>query len=275
MKNVKRIYIEKPVCANKQEEDDARDLLAKKGSDVKIQTGFQFLQSSAIRNALTWWKENDVGDVIHFSFTYRHSDYLKESYREKRRNRLVQAPAGGAMADLGSHAISFMVAFLGHELTITGALQSGSFEDVPDGSDLYSEISLFDPKSKAVGNLSASRISSGIGDTLAFEIYATKGAIKYNSSDPDRFEHYLEDEGAWSTRFTGSNYQPITSFPSAHVSGGWLRSLIHAHYVFLTGDDEKAFIPDLKHGLEVQRILRESADEMERFRKSRSNNIRT
>ena len=36
------------------------------------------------------------------------------------------------MADLGSHAMSMLVAFLGSDLKITGAVQAGYFDDVPD-----------------------------------------------------------------------------------------------------------------------------------------------
>jgi predicted dehydrogenase len=267
MPAVKRIYLEKPVCSNHEEEKKIKGFPGTASGDKTIQVGFQFLMASAVREALIWWREKDFGKPLHFSFTLRHSDYLHSAYREKRRTRLTPAPDGGAMADLGSHAISMMVAFLGNDLQIMSALQSGEFDDVPAGSDLYSEISLFDPKTHAVGNVSGSRVSSGTGDMMAFEIYAEKGAIRYNSWYPDRFEYFFEQQGDWSTRFTGSNFKPVTSFPSGHVPAGWLRALIHAHYVFLTGDDEHAFVPDLHHGLEVQRLVRETAANMALFRK--------
>ncbi len=266
MPGVRRIYLEKPVCSSKDEEEKIAILLRSAGSGIKIQVGFQFLLGSAVREAIRFWQQSDFGRPVHFSFTLKHSDYLNQSYRDKRRTRLTPAPDGGAMADLGSHALSMMVAFMGENLQITSALQAGEFEDVTAGSDLYSEISLYDPKTSAVGNASGSRISSGIGDMLAFEIFAEKGALKYNSFYPDRFEYFFEDKGDWCTRFTGSSFKPVTSFPSGHVPGGWLRALIHSHYVFMTGNDKLAYIPDLQHGLEVQRLVRESAEAMVRFR---------
>jgi predicted dehydrogenase len=267
MPGVKRIYLEKPVCSNHEEEKKIRDILNKIEGKKTVQVGFQFLMASAVREALIWWKQKDFGTPLHFNFTLKHSDYLQSAYREKRRTRLTPAPDGGAMADLGSHALSLMVAFLGQDLRIMSALQSGKFDDVPPDSDLYSEISLYDPKTHAVGNVSGSRVSSGIGDMMAFEIYAEKGAMRYNSMLPDRFDYFFEETGDWATHFTGSNYRPVTSFPSGHVPGGWLRALIHAHYVFLTGNDELATLPDLHHGLEVQRLVRETAEKMEQFRK--------
>lgn len=267
MPSVKRVYLEKPVCSNIQEEERMKQLLKDYGAEKQIQVGFQMTQTSAIQEALKMWNSGKFGRPVHFNFTLKHGDYLQKSYREKRVTRLTPAPDGGAMADLGSHAISLAMAFLGENLKIVHAIQAGSFNDVPTGSDLFSEISVIDTITKAAGTISGSRVSSGTGDLMAFEIYAEKGALKYSSHQPDTFEYYLEDTGNWTRVFTGSNYQPATSFPSAHVPGGWLRSLIHAHYVFLTGKPG-VFVPDLKHGLAVQRVVRETADFMEKFRRS-------
>jgi len=266
MPAVKYIYIEKPVCASFSEEQAMWKLLEDVRPGVKIQVGFQFLQSSAIREALYFWKSGILGAPIHFDLNYYHSDYLQSSYREKRKTRLVPAPEGGAMADLGSHGISLLLAFFGSQLQIVHAMQSGHFDDVPAGSDLFSTISLVDPVHHASGHLSASRISSGTGDLVDLEIYAQKGTLQYCSYQPDQFRLYLEETGEWVTRNVGSNYLPLGSFPSGHVSPGWLRAMVHAHYLFLGGTDEKAFIPDLKHGLEVQRLVRETADYLSIFR---------
>ena len=266
MPGVNRIYLEKPICANQMEERKIESLLKSLPIEKHVQVGFQFLLSSAISQALTFWQTKDFGIPIHFSFTLQHSDYLARGYREKRRSRLTPAPDGGAMADLGSHAISLLVAFLGEGLEITGALQGGNFEDVPVESDLYSEISLFDKLSGAVGHVSASRVSAGVGDRMAFELHAQRGALRYDSQYPDRFEYYLQETGQWASVFTGSDYQPFTSFPSAHVPGGWLRPLIHAHYLFLTDHERPRVVPDLKHGLTVQRLVRQTAEHLGRFR---------
>jgi hypothetical protein len=47
--------------------------------------------------------------------------------------------------------------------------------------------------------------------------------------------------------------------------------MIHAHYVFLTDDSSESVIPDIEHGLQVQRLVRETADHLEKFRKLRDN----
>lgn len=266
MPRVKYIYLEKPVCASLEEEEAMKKLAEEVARDVKIQVGFQYLQTSSVREAMQFWKSGKLGKPVHFDLKYYHGDYLQSAYREKRVTRLTPAPDGGAMADLGSHGISLLMAFLGEELQITSALQGGEFPDVPAGSDLFSSLSLVDPKTGAVGNMSASRISSGTGDLVHLELYAEGGALRYSSKKSEYYEYYLEGSGQWVKQMVGSNYKPVTSFPSGHVPPGWLRSMVHAHYVFFTGGDPKAFLPDLKHGLAVQRIVRETAEHLSEFR---------
>lgn len=268
MPSVKFIYLEKPVCASLQEEEEMKMMLGTIPEDVKIQVGFQYLQTSSVREALQFWKSGKLGKPIHFDLKYYHGDYLQSSYREKRVTRLTPAPDGGAMADLGSHGISLLMAFLGENLQITSALQGGSFPDVPAGSDLFSSLSLVQPNTGAVGNLSASRISSGTGDLVHLELYAENGTIRYSSQNSEYFEYYIEGSNQWVKQMVGSNYKPVTSFPSGHVPPGWLRSMVHAHYQFFTGNDAKAFNSDLKHGLAVQRIVRETAEHLSVFRKN-------
>jgi predicted dehydrogenase len=241
-------------------------LLASEYPGKKIQVGFQYLYSSSVREALELWRSGKLGKPVHFDLKYYHSDYLKKDYRDRRSNRLTPAPDGGAMADLGSHIISMLIAFLGDSMVITGGLQSGRFDDVPAGSDLFSQIMLHEKTTGAVGSLSASRISSGTGDDIVFEIYAEKGALRYSSATADYFEYYTEESGNWTRKMVGSNYKPVTSFPSGHVPPGWLRAMVHAHYVFLTGSTAELIVPDIEHGLAVQRMVRETAHHLKAFR---------
>jgi len=268
MPNVKRIYLEKPVCSTLEEEEGMNKLLETKNPDLRIQVGFQFVQNAAVRECLSFYKTGILGRPIHFDLKYYHGDYLQSEYRRKRITRLTPAPDGGAMADLGSHGISMLMAFFSDKLLIVNSMQSGQFEDVPVDSDLFSAISLFDPESKAVGNMSASRVSSGTGDWVNLEIFSEKGAIKYSSYNPDYFEYFLESDNKWVRQMVGSHYKPHTSFPSGHVSPGWLRAMIHAHYIFLTGISDTSFNTDLAHGLAVQRIVRENADYLSKFREN-------
>ncbi len=55
-KKIPRIYIEKPLCVSAQEEDEIVKVSKNLPLGVSVQTGFQFLQVPALRQALQWWK---------------------------------------------------------------------------------------------------------------------------------------------------------------------------------------------------------------------------
>ncbi len=267
MSAIRKIYIEKPVCSNSDEVKGIASLV-KEHPGIKIQVGFQFLLGATIIEMLRFWKSGILGRPLHFDLKYYHGDYLRKDYRDNRQSRLTAAPDGGAMADLGSHSLSLITAFLGEKLRITSAVQGGSFQDVREDSDLFSLITVTDDATGAVGTVAASRVSSGTGDTFSIELYAEKGAIRYSTASPDHFEFFREGEETWNRKTAGSNFKPASSFPSGHVPPGWLRSMIHAHYVFLTGNSNNDFVPGIDHGLTVQNLVTQTAAHLKIFRES-------
>lgn len=269
-KGVHHIYIEKPICVSEDEEKHISKVIERLPEKMYIQAGFQFLQMPNVRRALRLWKETNFGTPIHFHARYLHSGYLNPDYRNRRSNRLKPAPAGGAIADLGSHTFSFLAAFLGEHLKVVAAEQSGAFDDVPAASDLCTSVLLRDEKSGASGTVVASRISAGAGDELELEIRCEKCSLRLSTLRPDVLEVFQNDSpGEWRTIRCGSDYLPITKFPSQPAPSGWLRSLIHAHYLFFGGTDGYAFIPDLRHGLTVQRLVRQTAEHLSESKKKK------
>lgn len=255
---IKRIYVEKPIGTSRQDIHELEEL-DKSDHGKFIMLGFQFLQKSALRQALAHWRSGAFGSPIHFRVEYLHSSYLDPSYRLKRLHRFQPIPINGAAVDLGSHILSLLTAFLGDDLIVKYAASSGTFEDVPADSDLCTTAILEEPTSGAVGTMTASRVSAGTGDQLSLEIHGTRGAITFNTSQPDTYESYLPDEG-WRRHDTYSDYLPASKFSSGYVPSGWLRALVHNHYLFLGGEPGISFIPDLAHGIQVQKLLQQIAD---------------
>ena len=263
MPEVKHIYVEKPICTNKEETGILTKISQAMPLEKNIQIGFQFLQMPAVIKALELWKKGTFGQPIHFNARYLHSGYLKPEYRIKRRSRLQAMPVGGALGDLGSHTLSLLVAFLGESLKVTHAKKSGSFQDVPNDSDLCTILFLQDLNSKAIGTMTASRISAGAGEVLELEIRASNGALRFSTKYPDILEIWNADdkEAKWARYNCGSRF--ISSkFPGSHNASGWLRSFIHAHYLFFGGKDENCIVPNLQHAIKVQRLINEAVDQI-------------
>jgi predicted dehydrogenase len=258
MPHIQRIYVEKPLGISHQDIHDLEELSEQKHGKI-ILTGFQFLQKSAIRRALADWHSGVFGTPVHFRAEYHHSSYLDRAYRLKHPDRLVTIPVNGAIADMGSHILSLLTAFLGNTLVVKFAKSSGHFPEVPKNSDLCTTVLLEDSTSGAIGTLVASRITPGSGDLLTFQIHGTRGSIQYTTDNPDCYETYLPDLG-WQRHEIMSDYGSTSKFPSHYVPSGWLRALIHTHYLFLGGEPGHSIVPDLKHGILVQRLIQQIAD---------------
>ena len=255
---LQRIYVEKPLGTSIQDIHDLEALNTTNHGKF-IMVGFQFLQKSAIRKALAHWRSGAFGEPIHFRAEYLHSSYLNEEYRRLRQHRFLPTPIDGAAADLGSHPLSLLTAFLGNSLAIKDAGFSGSFPGVPDHTDLCTTALIKEERSGAHGTFLASRVSAGTGDLLILEFYCTKGALRFTTRQPDSYETFLPEEG-WRLHEVNSDYSPASKFPSDYLPSGWLRALVHNHYLFLSDNTGADFIPDLSHGIQVQRLLQQIAD---------------
>jgi len=261
MKNVTKIYIEKPLFCNNDEEIYIKNLIDKEPSNIQIQVGFQFLQSNQARRALQVLKQNDFGDLIHFRAQYLRCGYLDSNYRNSRGDRLKPTPEGGAVADLGSHVFSLLIALIGNQLEVLHAAQSKTFPNIHPLSDLCTQIMLKHKVSGAIGNITASRISAGSDDALEVELRFSNGALRFSSTEADMLQVYHpKQEAHWTSEHCGNDYAPHSQFPQQGIASGWLRALVHAHYVFLTQDDKEAFIPNLQHGLHVQQLINNTAN---------------
>lgn len=254
--HIQNIYLEKPVCCSQTELDTIKNALI--NTNKNIQVGFQYLQMAALRQAYTLWNTLDFGTLISFSSRYLHGEYLNIEYRNKRRNRLLEAPYGGALVDLGSHAMSLLVKFLGSQLNIQNAYHSGGFADVPQRSDLSTLVNILDSRSGAIGTLSASRIHFASGDQLELELFASNGALKFSTHTPDILSYsHTSTNGNWLNLNCGNNFNPHSSFPSINVPAGWLRSLMHAHYLFLSNNQEEPN-SGIEHSILVQQLILDS-----------------
>lgn len=256
--NIKRIYVEKPIGISLKDIHEL-ETLDKQNHGKFIMVGFQFLQKSALRKALNHWHSGEFGEPVHFRSEYLHSSYLDADYRRKHPERLQPIPINGAAADLGSHVLSLLTAFLGDKLVVKTASSSGDFENVPKNSDLCTTALIEEPVSGAIGTMVASRVSPGAGDHLTLEIRGTLGSLLYSTDQPDSYKSYLPGEG-WRIHEVNSDYLPDSKFPSDYVPSGWLRALVHNHYLFLGGEPGISMVPDLAHGIKVQRLLQQIAE---------------
>jgi predicted dehydrogenase len=99
---------------------------------------------------------------------------------------------------------------------------------------------------------------------LRFEIHGDKGALRFNSMDPNYLEAYdlrapeapLGGSRGWCKIACVQRYEKPGGFPGPKFSGGWIRAHLHSLYNFLeaiaTGKPPR---PSLLDGLNLQRLL--------------------
>jgi predicted dehydrogenase len=186
----KHIYCEKPLALNLREADEMRR--AALMSDRVIQIAFNYRFIPAVTWAKTMVKAGFLGDTLIFRVKYLHSSYLNPNRPISWRLTKSQA-GGGALVDLGSHAIDLMRYLVGEFRSVFA--QTRTFipdRPVESGSDERSKVNVDDHALLSInlvagglGTVEVSRVAMGSTDDFSFEIHGTSGAISFNVMNPN------------------------------------------------------------------------------------------
>ena len=177
-----------------------------KASGVVAGTVFNYRRIPAIAEIRNLVKSGEIGQPIHFVIQYQ-CEYgadpnLPHSWRDVR-----EKAGGGALVDLGTHAIDIARFICGDISEILGAAAATvitrrylpmsataghdhgalSGEQRPvDTDDVTSAILVFD--SGCHGMFSTSRVAVGLGSTLSFALSGTRGTVRYTSAAPGEYQ---------------------------------------------------------------------------------------
>jgi len=264
----KHVYCEKPLARNLDEARRMRDVAAASGLVHQVAFNYRFVP--AIMRAKQLVDDGFLGDVLSFRATYLHSGYVDParpmSWRLDR-----ERSGGGALHDLGSHAVDLVRHLLGNARRVMASLPT-LIRERPSGSDgSMSPVEVDDLalmqvelESGAVGTVEASRVATGSTDDLTIEVHGTHGAIRFRLADPNWLEVF--DERAAGEPIGGIRgytrvqvvqaYPPPSAFPSPKASVGWLRFHVASLFDFLTNVVEgRVGSPSFDDGFAVQAVL--------------------
>ena len=143
-------------------------------------------------------QEGFLGEILRFRALYLHSGYL-DVERPWSWRLDEELSGGGALLDLGSHLVDLLFYLTGEEANIK-ASWGKTFIPERNGRDVKVDdwsLVLFDLADGGEGSIESSRISTGSADELRLEIEGRKGAIRYNSMQPNYLEIYdLKDKAS-------------------------------------------------------------------------------
>ncbi|MCX5642489.1 MAG: Gfo/Idh/MocA family oxidoreductase [Candidatus Omnitrophica bacterium] len=274
----KHIYCDKPlVCSGL--EAQAIEAALQNYSGIHQMT-FHLRFYPATLKAKNLIEKGALGKIISFRIAYYHSGSVdpKKPMGWKQDAEM----GGGVLADLGSHAVD-LACFLAGEFDRISGVSRILYPKRPGKDGAMEKVTAEDfviinarMKSGCLGVIEASKVATGIQDEVRFEIYGTRGALRFNSMEPNFLEFYDQSDpdepiggsAGFKKLVTVNRYpKPAVPFPGPKFSGGWLSGHIHCLENFLECiRDNRQANPSFYDGIYNVRLL-------DKVRISETNNI--
>jgi predicted dehydrogenase len=265
----KHVYCDKPLCLNVEEAREMWDVA--KDAPTIHQMTFNYRFIPALLRAKQLVDAGALGRLFQFRVAYLHSSYIDPD--RPMSWRLDKARGGGGAAfDLGSHVIDLIRYLLGdfrsvfstmETFTKTRPIAPGASERAPVEVDdiFWMQARL---ESGAVGTVEASRLSTGAMDEIRFEAHGDKGAIRFNSMDPNWLDFYdatlpggpYGGDRGFKRIECATQYPKPAALPGPKLTVGWMRyhiASIHDFVANVAAGHQSA--PSILDGLRVQEVL--------------------
>lgn len=259
----KHVWCEKPLAMSAEDAQEMAQAAADKG--VVTLVGYNYVRSPAIQYAKKLIDDGVLGKVTCFRGVF-DEDYMgNPDFPYGWRVQRKQA-GSGVLGDLGSHMLNLMHYLAGPITEVSGALHTAiptrkdkdGNERVVENEDVAEAVVRF--KSGALGNLGCSRIAWGRKNGFDFELFGTKGAIRFTQERFNEIQLYLpSDEPAsngFRTILTGPPHPPFGRFTPGYGHGiGFndLKICEAAHLLDAIAGKTKPW-PDFAEGATVERV---------------------
>ncbi|MCH9845839.1 MAG: Gfo/Idh/MocA family oxidoreductase [Alphaproteobacteria bacterium] len=189
----KHVFCEKPLTTHI---DDSR-MLAEKAKQSKLvnMVGFNYIQTPAVQMARKMIADGVLGD-INFMRGEHTEDFLADPNIPA--NWRTESLTSGTLYDLSPHMINCALAMLG-DITELVADIATIYPTRPnaDNPAMMEKVHNDDQahllcrfKTGAMGNLYFSRVATGQKMGYRFEIYGSKGAVKFEQEDQNALWYY-------------------------------------------------------------------------------------
>lgn len=269
LKAGKHVYCDKPLAISLPEARDTWEVARSAPSIHRMTFNYRFIP--AILRAKALIDAGALGRVYQFRVAYLHSSYIRAdrpmSWRlDKNRG------GGGAAFDLGSHVIDLVRHLLGDVASVFSNMETFIKErPISPGATDMAPVEVDDIfwmqarlESGAVGTVEASRLATGAMDEIRFEAHGEKGAIRFNSMDPNWLDFYdatlsggdYGGDRGFKRIECAQQYPRPAALPGPKVSIGWMRYHIASMHDFVDSIvHQRQSSPSIYDGLKVQEIL--------------------
>jgi predicted dehydrogenase len=250
------LFCEKPLTASL--EDSERIVALAQERALAGGINFHFRWIPAIQEARKLIDAGLLGDVLGFHMRYYRSSNLR---RDRPATWRFQGAGSGVLVDLGSHLIDMTLHLLGpiaavaaHTRTLVEQRPDAAGRMIPITSDDAAWLQI-ERVGGGRGTLEVSKLVPGAADDLRIEAYGSRGALTFDTRDPNAL---TLAEGATGERSitTFSRTSPPAALPSAETPTATLQWHLASLAAFVRSlGDGAAAQPDLQAGLAVDRVL--------------------
>ena len=258
----KHVYCEKPLATTAIDAREMADAAEAKG--VKTQVGFNYLCNPMLRLAKEMIGAGELG-AIHSYRGLHCEDYMADAgapfgFRH-------EPEGGGALADIGSHALATAEFLLGPIAAVMGECATVIAER-PDGAGGRRRVEVDDTaraflrfESGATGSVEASWVATGRKMQHDFEIYGTRGALAFTQERLNELRFYSEGDAPGRRGFrkieAGPDHPPYGNFcvaPGHQIGFNDLKAIEIAGFVdAIAGLGPEPF--DFRGGLRIQTLV--------------------
>ena len=258
----KHVYCEKPLAPSAA---DAREMTeAAEAAGLKTQVGFNYLCNPMLAHARELITRGALGQIRSYRGVHAE-DYMIDP--EAPVTFRHDPAGGGALADLGSHALATAEYLLGPIAQVMGDCVT-VYPDRPDGKGARRGIEVDDIgraflrfDNGASGSIEASWVATGRKMQHDFEVYGTHGALLFTQERFNELHYYTLQDGPSERGFrrieAGPEHKPYGRFciaPGHQLGFNDLKAIEVARFLeAIAGERPEPF--SFRAGLRVQEVV--------------------
>jgi predicted dehydrogenase len=239
------VYCDKPLALTVADADALASLARSSPATAQVAFQYRFLPATMCASGLRL--EGRLGRLLAFRAVYLHAGSVDPSRPAAWRMRRERS-GGGALMDLGVHAIDLLRHLTGEEFASVSASTRILHPVRPDGMGGTASVDVEDAavmlarlSGGAEGTVEVSRIATGCQDELRIELHGDRGALRFDLMEPNWLDFYdqtlpeapLGGERGWKRIECMQRYPaPGGSFPGPKTTLGWIRAHVDAIRAF-------------------------------------------
>jgi predicted dehydrogenase len=257
----KHVYCEKPLAPRAIDALEMAD--AAEAKSVKTQVGFNYLCNPMIGLARDMIRSGELGEIRGYRGLHCE-DYMADAASPFTFRHDPQG--GGALADIGSHALATAEHLLGPIVEVMGDCIT-AIPQRPDGEGAMQRIEVDDVAraflrfaNGATGSIEANWIATGRKMQHDFEIHGTKGALAFSQERFNELHYYSVNDKAGRRGFcrieASADHPPYGDFcvaPGHQLGFNDLKAIEVAGFVHAIAGAAEPF--DFRAGLRIQTLV--------------------